>query len=273
MTEHLIGSIAEELAALPFIQGIVLGGSRATGTAGPGSDIDIGIYYDKNRLDLKALNHAAQKLDDERREALVCPEGEWGDWVNCGGWLMTEGYRTDLILRETRRVRKCVGQCEQGMISANYQTGHPHAYLNVLYRGELAAARVLYSRDDDFLQLKKWAENYPDRLRHSLMDFFLFEARFSCSLAKEHAQEGDLYYVAGHLFRAVSALNQVLFAYNREYCLNEKKAAARIDTFPVKPAHYGRRVNGIFSLSEKSANESCIETEILIEETENLCGE
>lgn len=272
MTEHLIGSIAGELAVLPFIQGIVLGGSRANGMAGSGADIDIGIYYDKNRLDLKVLNRIVQKLDDERREAVVCPEGEWGDWINCGGGFIVEGCRTNLILRETEQVRKCAGQCEQGMISQNYQAGYPHAYLNVMYRGELAVARVLYSRDDDFLQLKKWVENYPDRLRHALMTFFLFEARFSCSFAKEHAQGEDLYYVAGHLFRAISALNQVLFAYNREYCLNEKKAVARIDTFPVKPAQYSRRVSGIFSLSERSANESCIETEMLIEEAADLCG-
>lgn len=46
----------------------MLGGSRANGIAGSGADIDIGIYYDKNRLDLKALNRIVQKLDDERRE-------------------------------------------------------------------------------------------------------------------------------------------------------------------------------------------------------------
>ena len=272
MTKDLIESIAEELAVLPFIQGVVLGGSRATGVSGPDSDIDIGVYYDESGPDLQALNRIAQKLDDKHRAGLIYPEGAWGSWVNCGGWLVVGGTPTDLILRDVKRVRKCIGECEQGKISPHYQAGHPHAYLNVMYRGELAACKVLYSRDNDFMELKKWAGTYPDRLRAALMASFLFEARFSCALAKEQAQGGDLYYVAGHLFRAVSALNQVLFAYNREYCLNEKKAVMRAGALPVSPERYEKRINSIFSLPSGSAKENCIEMEGLIEEAAELCG-
>ncbi|WP_066685311.1 nucleotidyltransferase domain-containing protein [Christensenella intestinihominis] len=272
MTEHLIERIAEELAVLPSVKGIVLGGSRATGIAGPESDIDIGIYYDENGPDLEALNRAAQRLDDEHRAGLICREGAWGNWVNCGGWLVVGGTPTDLILRDIMRVRKCIGECEQGKVSPHYQAGHPHAYLNVMYRGELATCRVLYSRDNDFMELKKWAGTYPDRLRDALMDSFLAEARFSCALAKDHLQGNDLYYVAGHLFRAVSALNQVLFAYNREYCLNEKKAVLRVAALPVRPEGYEKRVNRVFSLLGGSAKESCIGMEKLIAEAAGLCG-
>ncbi len=31
------------------------------------------------------------------------------------------------------------------------------------------------------------------------------------------------YYIAGHVFRIISCLNQVLFACNNAYCINEKK--------------------------------------------------
>ena len=91
------------------------------------------------------------------------------------------------------------------------------------------------------------------------MDSFLFEARFSCALAKEQAQGGDLYYVAGHLFRAVSALNQVLFAYNREYCLNEKKAVMRAGALPVSPERYEKRINSICLLytSRRTGKRCC----------------
>ena len=78
MTKDLIESIAEELAVLPFIQGVVLGGSRATGVSGPDSDIDIGVYYDESGPDLQALNRIAQKLDDKHRAGLIYPEGAWG---------------------------------------------------------------------------------------------------------------------------------------------------------------------------------------------------
>lgn len=41
---------------------------------------------------------------------------------------------------------------------------------------------------------------------------------------KANAGAEDKYYIAGHVFRIISCLNQVLFACNNAYCINEKKA-------------------------------------------------
>lgn len=249
MIEQLLRRIAEEIAPCPFVAGIVLGGSRATGTATENSDIDIGIYYDRERMDFERLNGIAAGLDDQRRENLVCREGEWGNWVNCGGWLTVKGYHVDLILRDIARVRDILDRTERGETAAHYQTGHPHGYIDAVYRGELAAGKVLYARDQSFTEMKERAEVYPEELRRALISFFMFEAKFSCMLAEGNGRGEDLYYVAGHLFRSVSALNQVLFALNRTYCLNEKKAVRRIREFPVTLPDYDRRVNGIFGLT------------------------
>ena len=115
----------------------------------------------------------------------------------------------------------------------HYQTGHPHAYVNVMYRGELASCKVLYSKDNDFSKLKEDAEYYTDSLKRALIAFFSFEAKFSCDLAKSYSQNNDVYYIVGHLFRSISALNQVLFAMNQTYCLNEKKATLRIGGYTI----------------------------------------
>ncbi len=53
----------------------------------------------------------------------------------------------DLILRDIKRVEACVEQTDAGDISMHYQTGHPHAYFNVMYRGELASSKVLYGNE------------------------------------------------------------------------------------------------------------------------------
>ena len=47
---------------------------------------------------------------------------------------------------------------------------------------------------------------------------------------KANSGTDDKYYIAGHVFRIVSCLNQVLFACNNAYCINEKKA--------IKPVSY-----------------------------------
>lgn len=50
MIDNIIQSVTEKLSSLPFIEGIVLGGSRARGTHTEDSDIDIGIYYNQESL-------------------------------------------------------------------------------------------------------------------------------------------------------------------------------------------------------------------------------
>lgn len=252
VTEERIARIAQAVSTLPFVCGVVLGGSRATGSAAPDSDVDIGVYYDPAGFDAGKLSEAARELDDAHRENLVCREGEWGGWVNCGGWLTVDGCPVDLICRDVRRVRRAVDETDAGRFSAHYQPGHPHAFLDVMYRGELALSKVLCARDAALLSLKSRAEVYPEALRASLLAFFLFEADFSCRLAQKSAPGGDAYYVCGHLFRAVSALNQTLFALNRTYLLNEKKATLRAEGLALVPARYRERVNAVFSLAGES---------------------
>ena len=239
------------LCRVPGISAIVLGGSRATGTAGEHSDIDIGVYYGPE-MDWAALQQAAAELDDMHRTDCLAEPGAWGPWINGGGWLTVDEWPLDLILRERKRVEEIVERTDRGIFSANYQTGHPHAYLDVMYRGELASCRVLWSADKDFDDLKRHAEEYPGALKEALIRFFGFEAGFSCVLAEKaltsSPEQTDRYYLAGHLFRSVSAMNQELFAKNEQWCLNEKKAVRRVDGFAGKPENYGQRVEEIFAL-------------------------
>ena len=97
IVDNIIQKVTEKLSPLPYIEGIVLGGSRARGTHTVDSDIDFGIYYNSELFDLNAINQLATELDDEHRSNLVVPPGAWGDWVNGGGWLVINGYHVDLI--------------------------------------------------------------------------------------------------------------------------------------------------------------------------------
>ena len=65
---------------------------------------------------------------------------------------------------------------------------------------------------------------------------------------KANAGAEDKYYIAGHVFRIISCLNQVLFACNNAYCINEKKAIKLLETFEYKPEKYAERVNHIFEV-------------------------
>lgn len=253
MLQEILDAAVEAYGSCPCIRAVVLGGSHATGTATDASDVDIGLYYDREKLDYGALNEAARRLDDAHREDLICREGGWGAWVNCGGWLTVQGRPVDVILRDFRRVQDVVQATDRGVFACHYQPGHPHAFVDAAYRGELACCRTLYARDDAFEAVKRHAADYPPALRRALVDFFLFEADFSCKLAEKYADGADAYYLAGHLFRSVSALNQVLFALNGTWLLNEKKAVQRAGSLEVAPADYAARAQAVFTAPSERA--------------------
>lgn len=266
----VMDSAVSALRAVPGVEGVVLGGSRARGTHTADSDIDIGIYYNQDTLDLAALNAAAQAVDSEHRENLISPPGEWGQWVNGGGWLVIDGYHVDFILRDIARVESEIRACKAGKVTAHYQTGHPHAYINAMYMGELAICKVLWDKNGGMSTLKADAERYPQELKRALIGFFSFEARFSHMFAESNVDKDDAYYVTAHIVRAVSALNQVLFALNEEYCLNEKKAVKMIDGFAINPENYKNRIDAVFASAGVDNRKACALLRSLADDVDTL---
>lgn len=266
----IIENIVDSLKDVKGLEAIVLGGSRARGTQSSDSDIDIGLYYDKKTIDLSLLEKRVQKLDQEHRENLLARPGEWGKWVDGGCWLIIDNLPVDFILRDVNRVQKAIKECRAGIVTPHYQTGHPHAYLNVMYMGELAVSKLLWNRDDKIYKLKSIAEEYPPKLKKEIIHFFSFEAGFSLMLAEKNVTRDDAYYVVAHLVRSVSALNQVIFALNEQYCINEKKAVKMIDAFNVRPDSYKEKIDNIFYLSGLNLLKACQDLKQLIEEVNLL---
>jgi len=236
------------LEGLPGVGGIVLGGSRARGTNRPDSDIDIGIYYNKMEFNIDKINEAARILDDEHRPSLVSDIGAWGAWINGGGWLKIGGYHVDFIFRDIQAVDQVIEACLEGNITSNYQTGHPHAFLNVMYMGEIALCNILADSEGAIAALKEKTMPYPTIVQETLINYFMFEARFSYLYALDNVGNEDVYYITGHVFRVISCLNQVLFALNKAYCINEKRAVNIADKFALRPVKYKYKVNRIVTL-------------------------
>ncbi|WP_096187081.1 nucleotidyltransferase domain-containing protein [Evansella halocellulosilytica] len=272
--QSILNEIVKELKEVPGIVGVVLGGSRARGNHHTDSDIDIGIYYDESLgFDVHAVNAVATKLDDEQRENLVTSLGEWGDWINGGGWLLIQGYHVDFLFRDINSVEQVIDECLLGKVSTHYHAGHPHAYVNVMYMGEISVCKVLLDRDEQITRLKSKTHPYPKPLKDAIIGYFMFEASFSLMFAKDNVNKDDLSYVSGHCFRSISCLNQVIFAMNEKYCINEKKAVRMIEAFDQKPTDYKRRIDEIvtsISSNVDSTKQGIEKLESLLSETERL---
>ncbi|WGS22588.1 MULTISPECIES: nucleotidyltransferase domain-containing protein [unclassified Bradyrhizobium] len=77
--DRLLARITPILAKVPGVAAIVLGGSRARGTAHDTSDYDIGLYYTETAaLDTDRLREAMTEIVDVPDAVHVTPIGEWG---------------------------------------------------------------------------------------------------------------------------------------------------------------------------------------------------
>jgi hypothetical protein len=95
--------------------------SRARGTHTPESDYDLGVYY-RGRLDTGRLAALAREVAGPA--ARVTEPGEWGPWVDGGGWLTIDGVAVDWIYRDVDRVRKAWQDAEHGRYAFHSQAGH-----------------------------------------------------------------------------------------------------------------------------------------------------
>lgn len=137
MTHQLpefIPSIINRLKSIPGVIAIALGGSRARGNHNSKSDVDLGIYYNpENPINVNALNQLASEIDDNHRNNLITSLGEWGKWINGGGWLQVEGVAVDFLHRDLVQVNRVINDCCNGKITIDYQPGHPHGFVSSIY--------------------------------------------------------------------------------------------------------------------------------------------
>lgn len=238
-TDALARRLADRLVRLPGVAAVVLGGSRARGTATPESDVDLGLYYDPaTPPSIDALNALARDVDDRRPGDAVTRFGEWGPWINGGAWLVVEGQRVDWLFKDLARIRRVISECRAGRPEIAYQLGHPHAFVSAIYLGEIDCCAPLADPFGAIAELKPLVRPYPPLLRDALCAKFLFEATFSLDGAAKAAVRDDMVTVIGALYRSIACLVQVLHATNERYCLNEKGALAEVDGFARKPERF-----------------------------------
>lgn len=232
--DPLLARIIPELADVPGVAAIVLGGSRARGTAHETSDYDLGLYYrDGAAPDIDRLRAAATALVDDPGAVHVTPVGEWGSWIVGGAWLTIGGRKVDLLYRSIEQVTAVIDACRNGEISMHYQPGHPHGFCSAIWMGEVALCRALHDPDGLVAALKARTASYPPALRDALVRRFQWEILFSIENAELALPRGDSTHIAGCAYRALACIAQVLFALNGQYLINEKGALAQAANFPV----------------------------------------
>jgi hypothetical protein len=199
-----VASISDVLAGMPGVVAVALGGSRATGTAGPRSDWDLGVYY-RGALDTRALAPYGE----------VHPPGSWGRVMNGGAWLDYEGLRIDVLLRDLDVVDAFSRRALDGDYDVDallgYIAGAPtysvlaERALGIVVRGELPSVGP-----------------FPPRLAERATERWRFSARFSVMHARMRAAREDVMGTVGQMAKAITEQAHAVQCERRAWVLNEK---------------------------------------------------
>lgn len=218
-----LDATADRLAALPTVQAVALGGSRAQNTHRPDSDWDLAVYYRGpfDPADLRALGW----------EGEVSEVGGWGGGVfNGGAWLTVDGRRVDVHYRDLDVVERELGEAEEGRFRVEPLMFHLAGIPSYLVVAELAINHVLRG------ELPR-PDGYPAKLRLSAAERWHGAARATLAYARaNHAPKGRLTELAGALAVAAVQAGHGVLAGRGEWVTNEKRLLERAGL---------RRVDGI----------------------------
>lgn len=206
-----VEALAGDLARIPGVEAVTLGGSRASGRAHPHSDWDFGLYY-RGRIETDAIRTLGHP-------GTVVEPGDWGRLVNGGAWLTVDGIRVDLLYRELDDVERWWSEAREGRYVRDQVEGYVAGMTSYVLVGELALNRVLVG------ELPR--PEFPDALRASAPPDWRTSAQFSLDVAASAARIGDMTACAGLLAKAAIAAAQAMLAERGEWALNEKGIVAR----------------------------------------------
>ncbi len=206
--EAFAAHLTEQLAGLPGVRAVALGGSRATGTHRPDSDWDFAVYYrgEFSPESLRALGWPGE----------VSEIGAWGGGVfNGGAWLTVGDRHVDVHYRDLDDVEHQLAEAREGRFGIERLMFHLAGIPTYLVVAELAVNKVLHG------ELPR--PEYPAPLRQQAFEQWWGTARLTLAYARSaHAEHGRLTDCAGAIATAACQAAHAVLAARGEWVTNEK---------------------------------------------------
>jgi Nucleotidyltransferase domain len=230
--------LARDLAEIPGVQAVALGGSRAQGTHRPDSDWDFAVYY-RRSFDpdfLRAKGWPGQ----------VFEVGGWGGGVmNGGAWLTIDSRRVDVHYRDLDEVEHWCAEAQSGRFQKELLLFYAAGIPTYVLMAELATNRVLAGH------LPR--PGYPDALAEGAGRRWHGDALASLGYAAGAlASRGDVAVGLANASRGLIEAAHSVLAYQKQWVLNEKVMVMR--------AGLGRYAELLLHAPDVEALQAAVET-------------
>lgn len=270
--ESFLNNIINELKQIDGVKALVLGGSHATGMATENSDLDIGIYYStKKPFNLDEIKSVAQMFSDIENPT-VTGFYEWGPWVNGGAWLKTSNGKVDFLYKNIEQISTTIDKAKNGIWENHFEQQPPYGFSSIIFLAETKYNIPLYDPEYIIENLKKEVEEYPQKLKQSVIQQSLWSAEFTFWQAEGFASKEDIYNTLGCLTRAIKNIVTTLFAINQLYPMGDKRAIAIIEQSNIKPANLTKKLNTILCCNPNSLIDNVKQLKALFDETVKLAN-
>jgi hypothetical protein len=241
-----LGQLLGELAALPGVVAVVLGGSYAEGTQTAASDMDIGLYYRaEDPFRVRQVREVAESVAVQ--PPTVTGYYAWGPWVNGGAWIQTAAGKVDFLYRNLDQVEQTIDEALAGIVRHDFSQQPTFGFYSTMYLAETQICRPLHDPQKVIAHLKARVAAYPPLLKQKTIADSLWSVEFTLMHAGTYAGRGDVYNTAGCLTRCATNLVQALFALNETYLLSDKRALKTLAGFAQQPPRFGERLNAILA--------------------------
>lgn len=207
-----LSELVGKLVALPGVEAVALGGSRAQGTAHPDSDWDFGVYYRSgfNPADVRAFGY----------RGTVAEIGAWGGGVfNGGAWLDVDDHKVDLLWRDLAVVEHEITEATAGRWRMEPLMFHLAGIPTYIVVAELAMNKVLVG------ELPR--PEYPEALRVSAGRDWAQRAELTLDYARTaHARQGRVTACFGLLAVGAAEYAHAVAATSARWVTNDKTLLA-----------------------------------------------
>ncbi len=214
--QRFLATTADRLAALPGVEAVALGGSRAEGAHRPDSDWDLAVYY-RGREGCFDPTH----LREIGWRGEVSEIGGWSEGVfNGGARLSVDGRAVDVHYRDLDVVEHELAEAERGRFRIEPLMFHLVGIPTYLVVAELALCRTLVG------ELPR--PEYPEELRRNAPSLWRRFASATLSYAEHaHAPHGRVAQCAGLVAQAASQTAHAVLAGRGEWVTNDKALLSR----------------------------------------------